>query len=1200
MKIANIDFPKPLLNALRNGELVVFAGAGVSMGEPACLPSFKALADMIAQGTGKSLQKEEPIDHFLGELQRAQVKIHARAARLLPQDREATELHRNLLRLYSNAEQVRVVTTNFDLLFEQAAEGVFNNSQPDVFRAPALPLGHRFNGIVHIHGAVSHSDDMVITDVDFGCAYLNEAWARRFLVDLFHSFTVLFVGYSHKDVILNYLARALPVGEVPPRFALTGGKNDDAEDWRVRGIEPICYPQSDKHDHGALYEGVCGLSDLVQRSVLEWHCKITAIVEKPPPFDRAKTDLIEYALGDATKTRFFTKAASDPDWIDWLDERGILNALFEDGTLSERDRALSWWLAENFACNQADKLFFLIGKHNMRLNPHFWDALGRTIGREETPLDKDILSRWISLLLDTTPMHESTNVLLYHIGKCCIKHEILDSLLQVFDTMASSRLLIKESIFWDRQDNESPPVDMELPLIGNYSQLERLWKGGLKPQLFQIAEPLLERVVKRLEERYLTLHAWQKANRNSESTSYSRSAIEPHEQDVIPKAVDVLIDVARNCLEWLVSNQVETAAWWCDRLVDSDAPLLRRLAVHGVFRREDMTADDKIDWLLTHMELHDRRVRHEIFVAVRRVYSKINSNHRESLISAVWDYRWPNDEDPQRAKHTARRHFDWFDWLHKSDPNCASAKQALDRVSAEYQEFKPRKYPDLTHWISSVKYESPWTVEELLAKSAADWLEDLLSFQGTEWGGGPNRRELMVNVAEAIKQDFDWGLELADALARSGEWNVDLWSVLIQSWSEMALDEDKHRRVHHWLDKTELYPEHHSPIADALYTLVKNGGTSYALNVLPQANKIASNLWHHLDHMDSKLATDTLIADTLAQFWLSGFSLWRKQQDPMPTALSDEYHQVLSGIVQDQKLPGRRGRTVLASHFAFLLAVDEVWTRENLLPLFDPKNGIADFQAVWDGFLSWGRLNPAVAEVMADLFLKAVERIDSDLADQRDQFIRYYTDMLTHFVEDPLDKWIPKLFQYGGQEARQNFALNLGYRLQDMSETAQQELWQHWLKHYWQNRLDSVPPPALESGEITNMLNWLPNLTAVFPEAVDLAAQMQEAQLENCWVIDRLNESDLSQRYPEEIAKLLIYLWECNLPKYTWVSGRELIDKLLQLDISSEQKQKLKEIKIECVSKARRMKGIRNRELESCAKHDRTPILANIPLAKPC
>ena len=40
MRIAGIDFPVPLLNALRDGELVVFAGAGVSMGEPASLPSF--------------------------------------------------------------------------------------------------------------------------------------------------------------------------------------------------------------------------------------------------------------------------------------------------------------------------------------------------------------------------------------------------------------------------------------------------------------------------------------------------------------------------------------------------------------------------------------------------------------------------------------------------------------------------------------------------------------------------------------------------------------------------------------------------------------------------------------------------------------------------------------------------------------------------------------------------------------------------------------------------------------------------------------------------------------------------------------------------------------------------------------------------------------------------------------------------------
>ena len=59
MKIAEIDFPSPLLSALRDGELVIFAGAGVSMGEPACLPSFKELAEKIAQGTGEAIARRE-------------------------------------------------------------------------------------------------------------------------------------------------------------------------------------------------------------------------------------------------------------------------------------------------------------------------------------------------------------------------------------------------------------------------------------------------------------------------------------------------------------------------------------------------------------------------------------------------------------------------------------------------------------------------------------------------------------------------------------------------------------------------------------------------------------------------------------------------------------------------------------------------------------------------------------------------------------------------------------------------------------------------------------------------------------------------------------------------------------------------------------------------------------------------------------
>ena len=244
MRIANIEFPNPLLGALRDGNLVVFAGAGVSMGKPAEFPSFKYLAKEITAASGQTLDEEESPERFLGRLEQQGVMVHERAVEALSKrNQEPTDLHRDLLGLYPHSTRARIVTTNFDTLFEKAANDVLE-STPDVYRAPALPLGREFEGIVHVHGAIDYSPGIVLTDADFGRAYLTEGWARRFLVEVFRSFTVLFVGYSHDDVIMNYLTRALPANETKPRFALTG--EVEAKQWRMLGIEPIIYPKTSK------------------------------------------------------------------------------------------------------------------------------------------------------------------------------------------------------------------------------------------------------------------------------------------------------------------------------------------------------------------------------------------------------------------------------------------------------------------------------------------------------------------------------------------------------------------------------------------------------------------------------------------------------------------------------------------------------------------------------------------------------------------------------------------------------------------------------------------------------------------------------------------------------------------------------------------------------------------------------------------
>ena len=69
MRIQGVDFPEPLLNALRDGRLVVFAGAGVSMGPPAGLPSFRKLAERVAEGISESITESEAVDQFLGRLE---------------------------------------------------------------------------------------------------------------------------------------------------------------------------------------------------------------------------------------------------------------------------------------------------------------------------------------------------------------------------------------------------------------------------------------------------------------------------------------------------------------------------------------------------------------------------------------------------------------------------------------------------------------------------------------------------------------------------------------------------------------------------------------------------------------------------------------------------------------------------------------------------------------------------------------------------------------------------------------------------------------------------------------------------------------------------------------------------------------------------------------------------------------------------
>lgn len=105
MKIGSINFPDRLIKDIRTEKLVNFAGASVSMGDPANLPSFNVLAEKIATGRLESWPKQEPADKFLGRLQKLGVQVHERALVVLKLEPGSyTPLHSNLLRLFPSVD----------------------------------------------------------------------------------------------------------------------------------------------------------------------------------------------------------------------------------------------------------------------------------------------------------------------------------------------------------------------------------------------------------------------------------------------------------------------------------------------------------------------------------------------------------------------------------------------------------------------------------------------------------------------------------------------------------------------------------------------------------------------------------------------------------------------------------------------------------------------------------------------------------------------------------------------------------------------------------------------------------------------------------------------------------------------------------------------------------------------------------------
>ena len=127
MWIARVDCPEELLRAHDEQNLVIFAGAGVSVDPPSSMPAYETLIRQIAVRAGAPLPDDrisEP-DLELAKLQQIEgFDVHRQATDILTTDPDPqpNHYHTAIAALFPIADKVRLVTTNHERLFEVAME----------------------------------------------------------------------------------------------------------------------------------------------------------------------------------------------------------------------------------------------------------------------------------------------------------------------------------------------------------------------------------------------------------------------------------------------------------------------------------------------------------------------------------------------------------------------------------------------------------------------------------------------------------------------------------------------------------------------------------------------------------------------------------------------------------------------------------------------------------------------------------------------------------------------------------------------------------------------------------------------------------------------------------------------------------------------------------------------------------------------
>lgn len=1093
---SDVNLPQAILDAQSEGRLVLFVGAGASVDPPSGLPLFDKLARQLAEMARVPFDESVTIDFFLGSMPQSFDTHHHAFEIVARQGSAPNSTHEALVRVASSIGKLRIVTTNFDnhLLTAATASGI---EVSDAWIGPALPLGEDFAGIVHLHGSVLREPrELVLTDRDFGRAYLTNAWATRFLLPMFQRFTVLFVGYSHDDPIMQYLALGLPSGT--PRYAFTSSDEVAHSKWTRLGVQPIGYPVQD-HDHSALVATLEAWDLRARMGQTEHRARIVEVVNGGPALTPVDYDYLigQLKTTDGAEDFVLAVAAIEPtlrvEWLRWAEELPAFKAIFEGQDGDAAVTVLGSWFCD----------FFLAvpGLHGAALQTvqRLGQAFGRSLFRSAgwaamhlSTVDADAGRRWKAFLATSVHGHSApvaTDLLL--------SYRPLDRTEDPTVLRAALRpyLVLKRRWLLDGSQDLTAIPDAEVQWNANGRSLtEHILKVVEVTAHGDLAlGTLLE---DSLNAAYDLLDAYH-GPRSWDPMSFGRSAIEPNEQDRFRRPVDAVIDGLRAYGEKALTARPDLPErWW-----SLGRALFRRLALYLLALDGSRSDDEKISWLLERSVLYEPHLKHETYRVLKASAEKASKEARALLLAAVQTGPRLQEGVADTGRDSRYATYNLLVWLAQVAPGWSEAGTALTAEQDSSPNFKPRDHPDFDSWMSSGTWggKLPMEPEDFIRsfeKDPAAAVDDLLARDYSERNfnepGWDDALSLVNRVAESRPEIGEQLWRLLDERSDPDSLSNDIRRATIEGWAKATLGGAADAVVE--LVATQV-PNLGSARSVSRFLLeqIRLQIESDETRTLAAMRRIAFRLWKehggsftHEEDVDpnsfAPLYLNSWPGD-LAQYWMAEVDRrWRKDRDDW-SGLNEGECNALTQLLGGPPHALDATRPAVASHLFFIFAADATFTAEHVLPLFLEDASAA---SVWISYLHHPRYNDKLlAAGLLDSTIAEWARLDALEPHLRSQFFALVASIVSFAGISPearqalLDQ---SVLAEDGAHAEE-FAHAVVRFLGDGIDGA--EVWKRWLGNHVAARLNGLPrTPAV--GELTGWADTVAYLGDAIPEATKL------------------------------------------------------------------------------------------------------------------